>query len=172
MAVNRSLAISKRRLRRAWRSAVNGKSLQISAGATRRRSATSAPIMHASAGNSAPTVCATRPRISSAPVSASTRAPDPEPEPVVERLGSQLLEGLLVTGRRITWTIPVGAEGNDHVVRVVTETWDSSAMGITLLNKSSDPRSGDVVKRMTNLRQTEPDPALFQVPADYTISGQ
>jgi hypothetical protein len=108
----------------------------------------------------------------SAPVSASTRAPDPEPEPVVERLGSQLLEGLLVTGRRITRTIPVGAEGNDRVVRVVTETWDSSAMGITLLRKSSDPRSGDMVKQMTNLRQTEPDAALFQVPADYTISGQ
>ena len=112
----------------------------------------------------------TQPQHSSAPVSASTQAPDPEP--VVERVRSQLLEGLLVTGRRITRTIPVGAEGNDRVLTVVTETWDSSAMGITLLQKSSDQRSGDVIKRMTNLRQKEPDAALFQVPVDYTISGQ
>jgi hypothetical protein len=96
---------------------------------------------------------------------------DPEPEPVVEALGSQQLEGLLVIGRRITRTIPVGVEGNDHVLTTVTETWASSVMGITLLKKSSDPRSGDMVRRMTNLRQTEPNAALFQVPADYTISG-
>jgi hypothetical protein len=110
----------------------------------------------------------TQPKHSSAQVSTSTQMP--EPEPIVEQLGSQVLEGLLVTGRRITRTIPAGKEGNDRVLIIVTESWESSVMGITLLQKNSDPRSGEVVRRMMNLKQVEPDAALFQVPADYTIT--
>lgn len=45
-------------------------------------------------------------------------------------------------------------------------------MGIRLLVKTSDPRTGDVERRMTNLNRTEPDPSLFHVPTDYTIKGQ
>jgi hypothetical protein len=45
-------------------------------------------------------------------------------------------------------------------------------MGITLLQQNSDPRSGNVIKRMTNLKQIEPDAALFQVPTDYSIKEQ
>lgn len=94
------------------------------------------------------------------------------PEAVTENLGSKLLEGLWVNGRRITWTIPAGAEGNDRVLTVVVETWESLGMGITLLQQNSDPRSGNAIKQMTNLRRTEPDAALFQVPTDCTIRDQ
>ncbi len=104
--------------------------------------------------------------------SAQTSASPPAPKPAIERLKSQQMEGLIVTGQRITWTIPAGAEGNDHALTIVRETWISSAMGITLLEKKSDPRSGDDEKRMTNLEQSEPDVALFRVPADYTIKDQ
>lgn len=96
----------------------------------------------------------------------------PAPKPTVERLEPQQMEGLLATGSRITRTIPAGAEGNDRALTIVHETWFSSDMGITLLEKGSDPRSGDVEKRMTNLERAEPDAALFQVPADYTIKDQ
>ena len=94
------------------------------------------------------------------------------PKPTVERLESQQMEGLLAIGRRTTRTIPAGAEGNDRALTIVSEIWISSDMGITLLEKKSDPRSGDVEKRMTNLERAEPDAALFQVPADYTIHDQ
>ena len=94
------------------------------------------------------------------------------PKPIVERLESQQMEGLLAIGRRTTRTIPAGAEGNDRALTIVSEIWISSDMGITLLEKNSDPRSGDVEKRMTNLERAEPDAALFQVPADYTIHDQ
>jgi hypothetical protein len=110
------------------------------------------------------------PRRSSAPVSASM--PNPEPEAVIENLGSKLLQGLRVNGRRITRTIPAGAEGNDRVLTVVVETWESLDMGIALLQQNSDPRSGNAIKLMTNLKRTEPDAALFQVPTDYTITDQ
>lgn len=96
----------------------------------------------------------------------------PAPKPVVERLEPQEMEGILATGSRITETIPPGAEGNDRALTIVREVWFSSDMGITLLEKKSDPRSEDVEKRMRNLEQTEPDPALFQVPANYTIKDQ
>jgi hypothetical protein len=110
------------------------------------------------------------PQRSAALVSASTQSQ--EPEPVIEKLGSKLLEGLSVCGSRMTQTIPVAAEGNDRALTVVVETWESRDMGIILLQKNSDPRSGNSIKRMTNLKRTEPDAALFQVPTDYTISDQ
>ena len=95
-----------------------------------------------------------------------------KPDRVVEMLGKQMMEGFLVTGRRDTVTIPVGEEGNDRPMRVVFEDWDSREMGIRPLTKTSDPRRGDVESRMTDLNRAEPDPSLFQVPADYTITGE
>ncbi|MGB7434989.1 MAG: hypothetical protein WBR26_25770 [Candidatus Acidiferrum sp.] len=102
----------------------------------------------------------------------SATAQHEESEATVENLGTMWLEGLLVKGRRITHTIPEGAEGNDRALTVVVEAWESSEMGITLLQKNSDPRSGNSTKRMTNLKRTEPDSALFQVPTDYTVKDE
>jgi hypothetical protein len=119
-------------------------------------------------GESAPSPGASQ---RSSPV-ASAAPQHEEPETTVENLGTMWLEGLLVKGRRITHTIPAGTEGNDRVLTVVVEAWESSEMGITLLQKNSDPRSGNSVKRMTNLKRTEPDAALFQVPTDYTIKDE
>ncbi len=98
----------------------------------------------------------------------------PAPEPIIatETLGSQQFELVLATGTRTTRTTPAGAEGNDRAFTTVRETWSSTDIGITLLEKTSDPRNGDSESRMTNLEQTEPDPTLFQVPADYTIKDQ
>jgi hypothetical protein len=45
-------------------------------------------------------------------------------------------------------------------------------MGVTLLEKRSDPRAGDRETRLTNLERSEPDATLFQVPAEYTIKDQ
>jgi hypothetical protein len=36
-------------------------------------------------------------------------------------------------------------------------------------HKHSDPRSGEVVYRLENLKRDEPAPALFTVPSDYTV---
>ena len=108
----------------------------------------------------------------SSSAAASTGAQHQELEATVENLGTMWLEGLLVKGRRITHTIPAGAEGNDRVLTVVVEAWESSDMGITLLQKNSDPRSGNSIKRMTNLKRTEPHAALFQVPTDHTMKDE
>jgi hypothetical protein len=113
-----------------------------------------------------------QPQHSSVQASASTQPQEPRPKSIVEKLGTQLMEGLLVTGRRTTLTIPAGWEGNDRPLVIVSEVWDSSDMGLRLLVKISDPRTGDTERRITNLSRTEPDPSLFRVPADYTMKGE
>jgi hypothetical protein len=98
--------------------------------------------------------------------------PAPEPKIATETLGVQQFEGVLATGTKTTRTTPAGAEGNDRALTTVRETWSSRDIGITLLEKTSDPRNGDSERRMTNLEQMEPEPTLFQVPADYTLQDQ
>ena len=40
---------------------------------------------------------------------------------------------------------------------------------MTVYAKHSDPRSGDYVYRLEDIRRGEPDNALFAVPADYKV---
>ena len=93
----------------------------------------------------------------------------PRPEISNESLGTQTIEGIVAEGRRTTMTYPVGSFGNDRPVTTVTETWMSPDLKIMVLSKSSDPRFGESTTKLTNISQAEPDPALFQVPAEYSI---
>lgn len=91
------------------------------------------------------------------------------PERSVEPLGTQTMEGVTVEGRRVTTTIPIGMQGNDRPIVSTTETWTSPDLKVMVLMKNSDPRNGENITRLTNITVGEPDPALFQSPADYTI---
>lgn len=86
-----------------------------------------------------------------------------------EKLGNQTMEGVLVEGQRQVMTIPAGAEGNDRDFSVITETWTSPDLRTVVYRKSSDPRSGDSIMRLTNISRNEPDPQLFLPPADYQV---
>ena len=87
-----------------------------------------------------------------------------------EDLGTQTMQGLTVQGKRITRTIPEGQIGNDHVIQVVTETWYSPDLQVTVMSKTDDPRMGESVYTLTNVNRAEPDASLFQVPADYKVT--
>jgi hypothetical protein len=91
------------------------------------------------------------------------------PKSTSEDLGTQSIEGVLAGGVRITIVFPVGSQGNDRPIQMVRESWVSNELGLTLLEKLADPRFGDSVTRVTSLDRSEPDPALFQVPPDYTL---
>ncbi len=97
--------------------------------------------------------------------------PDPKaPQTTTEKLEAQVIEGVLAEGQRTTTTWPEGSHmGNDRPFSVVTESWRSPELHELLLSKRVDPRSGEHTQKMTNLTRTEPDPALFQPPPDYTI---
>lgn len=89
----------------------------------------------------------------------------------VESLGTETLEGLQVTGKRITFTIPAGKIGNELPINVVTERWYSPALQMVIMSKRSDPRVGVTTYRLTNISLGEPSPDLFQVPPGYTVKN-
>jgi len=96
--------------------------------------------------------------------------PQPElPHSSVEKLGAENIGGVNAEGRRITRLIPAGTEGNDRDFTVITERWESSELGIEVLVKTTDPRNGVTTREAKNLTRAEPDPALFQIPADYKL---
>ena len=79
------------------------------------------------------------------------------------------IEGFTVKGTRHTRTIPAGQIGNEQPITSVQEIWMAPALKITLLTKRDDPQSGEHTMKLVNIRTTEPDPSLFQVPPDYTV---
>ncbi len=86
-----------------------------------------------------------------------------------ESLGKQTMEGVEVEGKRATTTIPAGAIGNELPIEIVSESWYSPELQTIIYSKHNDPRTGENVYRMTNIRRGDPDASLFQVPPDYTI---
>ena len=99
------------------------------------------------------------------------RGPGPDAENAAqEELGTQTINGLAATGKRTTRTIPAGAFGNAQPIQIVREVWVSTDLKVPLTIKSSDPRFGTTVTQLTNVVQGEPDAALFQVPAGYTVT--
>lgn len=86
-----------------------------------------------------------------------------------ESLGTQMIEGVAADGTRLTTTIPAGAIGNDQPIVVVNETWYSSQLHATVMSRTTDPRMGETVYKLTNVRLEEPPQSLFTVPADYTV---
>lgn len=88
----------------------------------------------------------------------------------VESLGRQTIAGLAADGTRITQTIPAGQIGNTLPIQVVTERWYSPDLQTVILEKRSDPRSGDYVYQWTNIVRADPPASLFAVPSDFPIS--
>lgn len=86
-----------------------------------------------------------------------------------EDLGTQTMEGVLVTGTRMTRTIPAGQIGNEQPIQIVTEVWTSPELKTVIMSKRSDPRMGEQTFRLTNIVRAEPDPALFALPADFRL---
>jgi len=86
-----------------------------------------------------------------------------------ESLGTQVIEGVMAQGSRTTTVYPVGSQGNDRPITVTSDTWTSPDLRMTVLSKTSDPRSGDNTTKLTNISRIDPDPLLFMPPADYSI---
>ena len=90
--------------------------------------------------------------------------------PVTEDLPRQIINGIPTKGARVTITVPKGAFGNDRDIQVVNERWYSDDLQVLVKSSNSDPRFGITTYELTNIVQAPPDPGLFQVPADYTLT--
>ncbi|HEY7680634.1 MAG TPA: hypothetical protein VIC04_08975 [Terriglobia bacterium] len=95
--------------------------------------------------------------------------PDMESRFQNQSLGKQLVEGVEAEGTRSVFTIPAGEIGNDLPIEIVSERWYSPELQAVVLSRHNDPRSGETVYRLTNIRRSEPPRALFEVPAGYTL---
>jgi hypothetical protein len=88
---------------------------------------------------------------------------------VTKDLGTRDFGGIKAEGKLRSYEIPAGAIGNRNPIVVADETWTAPDLQVTVYTKHSDPRSGDVIFRLENVKREEPAAALFTVPADYTV---
>jgi hypothetical protein len=89
---------------------------------------------------------------------------------VTQSLGTKTISGVVAYGTRTTITYPPGTiSGNDKTTSSVNEAWFAPQLGASLMNLSSGALVPNSSTAVTNLNYSEPDPSLFQVPADYRI---
>jgi len=86
-----------------------------------------------------------------------------------EDLGSRQIDGIKAVGHRTTTTIPQGQIGNDRPIQITDEQWYSTELSVLISSRYSDPRTGVVEYRLTNIVRGEPRGDLFAVPPDYTV---
>jgi hypothetical protein len=87
-----------------------------------------------------------------------------------EMLGTRQFEGVRALGRKTTRVIPTGQIGNDRPIEITDERWESPELRMLLYSRNSDPRTGVVEYRLTNINRSDPPADLFTIPHDYTIS--
>jgi len=91
-------------------------------------------------------------------------------EETTTELGAQTINGVSAQGTRMTRTIPAGEIGNVKPIVITVERWYSAELQTYVMVKRTDPMMGDSTYQLTNIQRQEPEAALFQVPADYTVS--
>ena len=84
-------------------------------------------------------------------------------------IGPSTMQGFAVTGRRRTLPAEARPAGGDKARNIVMETWFSPELKIELQARTEDPALGARTTKLVNIANGELDPALFQIPADYTI---
>lgn len=77
--------------------------------------------------------------------------------------------GVTAEGKSITHTIPAGTIGNAQPIVSTVQRWYSSDLKVVVKSIRKDPRIGESTYALSNITRAEPDPALFQVPAGYTV---
>jgi hypothetical protein len=103
--------------------------------------------------------------------STATMAPNsPNTKFTNEDLPVQSQNGVLATGTRSTMIIPQGQIGNNRDIHIVNERWYSDELQMLVKSVNSDPRFGDNIYQLNNISRVAPDPALFQIPPEYTVT--
>jgi hypothetical protein len=82
-------------------------------------------------------------------------------------LGEKEFDGVRAEGKSSVRTIPAGEIGNRNPIIVTSESWYSPELQVTVYSRQNDPRYGETVYRLTNIRRGEPAADLFKVPAEY-----
>jgi hypothetical protein len=84
-------------------------------------------------------------------------------------LGNKDFDGVKAEGKLSSFDIPAGEIGNTNPIVVSDETWYSPDLQITVYSKHSDPRSGDRIYRLNNIKRDDVAASMFVVPSDYRM---
>src|SRR4029078_1952883 len=90
---------------------------------------------------------------------------------VTKDLGTRDFAGIKAEGKLRSYEIPAGAIGKRNPILGACETWMAPDLQVTVYTKHSDPRSGDFIFRLENVKREEPAAALFPVSADSPGGG-
>ena len=85
------------------------------------------------------------------------------------QLGVKDFDGVRAEGKSVSYTIPAGEIGNKNPIVVSNETWTSPDLQVVVYSKHSDPRSGDSIYRLANVKRVEQPATLFMVPDGYSV---
>ena len=79
-----------------------------------------------------------------------------------QSLGTKTVSGVTANGTLITCNTPNGSS--------TVERWFSPDLQTLISETRTDPRFGTTIMQLTNINRGEPDPSLFSVPSDYSIT--
>ena len=82
-------------------------------------------------------------------------------------LGASMLQGFSVTGSRRTRS--AAGKSAEKTQTVTVETWFSPELKVELQARTEQPDGNTSTTRLENIVMAEPDRALFEPPADYTV---
>ena len=105
------------------------------------------------------------PRVAALPPIAMPLLPQGDGER--KSLGTRDFDGVKADGTQTTHTIPAGEIGNEKAIVITSERWFSPELQLVVFARTRDPRAGETIYRLANLRRGEPPADLFRVPADY-----
>ena len=88
---------------------------------------------------------------------------------VTSSLGARDFGGIKADGTQTIATIPAGEIGNDRSIQVVSEKWVSPELQAVVYSRHSDPRSGETIYRLNNIRRTAQSADLFLVPQGFQV---
>jgi len=92
-----------------------------------------------------------------------------QPNVRLEDLGTNELDGVEAHGYRRAIKLNTKASGTDQPVVITDEYWYSDELHLNMLQKHTDPRTGELTVTVTQLNRNEPSADLFEVPANYKI---
>jgi len=88
---------------------------------------------------------------------------------VREDLGVRSVNGLELVGTRESQPLGLTATGSDRPLAVVKEFWYSKQLGLNVITRRDDPRSGIEAFTVTDIHLSEPDRGLFTLPATFKV---
>jgi hypothetical protein len=88
---------------------------------------------------------------------------------VTTSLGVKDVGGVKAEGTQTIATIAAGEIGNEKPIQIISEKWYSPELQTVVYSRHSDPRRGETIYRLNNIRRVAQPADLFAVPPGYTI---